>query len=143
MTTTTGNEDAMALTADTQPTSPPVYEAVLLVRPEAWPLFARWLPRSGLVTSRVPSHDRVPRFDLAPTAEGPPRPRLSAREFDVLELMADGLQNPEIAAKLGVSVDTVKTHSKHLYRKLRVNSRVHAVHIAHQLGILSATPPTT
>lgn len=118
-----------------RPALGPAYEAVLLIRPEAWPAFARWLPMSGLATTRVPAADSVPRFDLAPV---PVRYRrdLSAREIDVLELLAEGLQNHEIAARLEISTETVRIHNKHIYRKLAAKSRAHAVHIAYQRGIL-------
>jgi len=123
------------VTAAARPALPPVYEAVLLVRPEAWPAFARWLPMSGLTTTRVVAHDRVPRFELTP-GELPPRPDLSKREIEVVKLLAEGHENPEIAGLLGVSVETVRAHNKHIYRKLVARSRAHAVHIAHQRGIL-------
>jgi two-component system, NarL family, nitrate/nitrite response regulator NarL len=52
---------------------------------------------------------------------------LSARELDVLELVADGLGNKQIAAQLHVSEETVKTHLRRLMRKLGATSRAHAV----------------
>jgi DNA-binding NarL/FixJ family response regulator len=116
----------------------PAYQAVLLVRPEAWPAFARWLPKSGLTTTRVPANDRVPRFDVTPAAL-PHRQELSAREIEVVELLAEGHENTEIADLLTISVETVRAHSKHIYRKLAARSRAHAVHIAHQRGILGGS----
>ena len=53
--------------------------------------------------------------------------RLSPRERDVLGLLAQGRRNKEIAAGLGVSVGTVKTHLRHLFRKLSVDDRTSAV----------------
>ncbi|RSD21976.1 response regulator transcription factor [Amycolatopsis eburnea] len=110
------------------------YQAVLLIRPEAWQTVVRWLPRSGLASTSLASPDTVPRFELTPAA-GRKRD-LSDREVDVLELIAEGLQNPDIAGHLKVSVDTVKTHTKSIYRKFGVHSRAHAVHIGYQRGIL-------
>jgi len=49
--------------------------------------------------------------------------RLSGRELDVLARMAAGATDPEIADELGLSVHTVKTHARHIYRKLGVKSR--------------------
>jgi DNA-binding NarL/FixJ family response regulator len=48
---------------------------------------------------------------------------LTAREADVLELLADGRSNPEIAATLQVGLETVRTHTRHIYRKLGVKTR--------------------
>jgi LuxR family maltose regulon positive regulatory protein len=61
---------------------------------------------------------------------------LSDREREVLRLIADGLPNQEIAAKLIVSLGTVKTHINNIYRKLDVNSRTQAIHRARELALL-------
>ncbi len=61
---------------------------------------------------------------------------LTPREFDVLELLADGLTNREIGAKLGISHHTVKFHLTSLMDKLDVHSRTEAVTTASRLGIL-------
>ncbi len=53
--------------------------------------------------------------------------KLSAREQEVLELMAAGFINKEIASRLGVSLQTVKTYVKRIYLKLHARSRVEAV----------------
>lgn len=63
---------------------------------------------------------------------------LSARELDVLRLLASELDGPAIARELVVSLNTVRTHTKHIYTKLGVNSRRAAVRHAHQLNLLSA-----
>jgi DNA-binding NarL/FixJ family response regulator len=52
---------------------------------------------------------------------------LSARELEVLKLLTDGLLNKEIASRLQISFDTVRTHIKHIYEKLLVRSRAEAV----------------
>ena len=51
---------------------------------------------------------------------------LSTREREVLELLSHGLDNKEIAARLGVNVDAVRWHLKHIYLKLHVHSRTQA-----------------
>jgi len=51
---------------------------------------------------------------------------LSAREREVLELVAEGMSNKEVAGRLGVSVDAVCWHLKHFYLKLHVHSRTQA-----------------
>ncbi len=62
---------------------------------------------------------------------------LSEREREVLNLMAAGLTNPEIAAALHLSPHTVKEHTSSLYRKLEVRNRTEAVQRAQRLGLLA------
>jgi LuxR family maltose regulon positive regulatory protein len=61
---------------------------------------------------------------------------LSARELEVLRLLATELTGPEIASSLYVSVNTLRTHTKHVFAKLDVNSRRAAVRRAVELGLL-------
>jgi DNA-binding NarL/FixJ family response regulator len=56
-----------------------------------------------------------------------PLQELSTRELEILELVADGLGNRQIAGQLHVSEETVKTHLRRLMRKLGATSRAHAV----------------
>lgn len=65
-----------------------------------------------------------------------PRHGLSAREQEVLQLMAEGLSNQEIAARLYVSLNTVKTHSSKVFEKLDVRRRTQAVDKARRLNII-------
>ncbi|TDW96228.1 response regulator transcription factor [Dinghuibacter silviterrae] len=60
---------------------------------------------------------------------------LSARELEVLQLMGEGLTNQEIAVRLFVSLNTVKTHAASIFSKLDVRSRTQAIAKARQLGI--------
>ncbi|MFC2165951.1 LuxR C-terminal-related transcriptional regulator [Acidobacteriota bacterium] len=61
---------------------------------------------------------------------------LSERELDVLRLIAAGLSNKEIAQKLFVSLNTIRTHTKNINAKLDVHSRTQAVARAKELGLL-------
>lgn len=61
---------------------------------------------------------------------------LTARELEVLKLLALGMSNPQIAEKLYLSVGTVKTHVKHIYGKLGVDDRVKAAARARELNLL-------
>jgi len=83
---------------------------------------------SPAVASRLVSAVRTPR-----TGGGEP---LSAREREVLALVAKGTSNREIARELFISEATVKTHLTHLYAKLGVNDRAAAVATAYERGIL-------
>ncbi len=61
---------------------------------------------------------------------------LSDREVEVLELIAEGFSNQEIATRLHISLSTVKGHTSNIYGKLSVNKRTQAVARAKELGIL-------
>lgn len=69
------------------------------------------------------------------TAE-PTWARLTEREFEVLELLAEGLTNKEISAKLVITVRTVKYHVSSILRKLGAGNRTEAVRIASQRGLI-------
>jgi LuxR family maltose regulon positive regulatory protein len=62
---------------------------------------------------------------------------LSDRELDVLRLLAGELEGPDIARRLGVSLNTLRTHTRHIYAKLGVGNRRAAVRRAGQLDLLS------
>jgi DNA-binding NarL/FixJ family response regulator len=66
---------------------------------------------------------------LAPTS-------LSSREIEVLQLVAEGRSNREIGRRLFLSEATVKSHLVHIFTKLGVNSRTHAVAAARKAGTL-------
>ncbi|MEU5184858.1 response regulator transcription factor [Streptomyces longwoodensis] len=83
---------------------------------------------SPAVASRLVSAVRAPR--------SPGNEPLSAREREVLVLVAKGTSNKEIARELFISEATVKTHLTHLYAKLGVNDRAAAVAVAYDRGIL-------
>jgi DNA-binding CsgD family transcriptional regulator len=61
---------------------------------------------------------------------------LSTRELEVLNLIDQGLTNPEIAERLSLATSTVKTHINNIYGKLAVQTRVQAVNRAKELGLL-------
>jgi NarL family two-component system response regulator LiaR len=61
---------------------------------------------------------------------------ISKREYEVLQLIANGLSNKEIADKLFVSLNTVKTHTSNLFLKLGVNRRTQAIQKAKELQLI-------
>ncbi|HMG08153.1 MAG TPA: response regulator transcription factor [Mucilaginibacter sp.] len=61
---------------------------------------------------------------------------LSKREMEVLQLMAEGLSNHEIASRLFVSLNTIKTHSSKVFEKLEVRRRTQAVDKAKKLNLI-------
>jgi DNA-binding NarL/FixJ family response regulator len=60
----------------------------------------------------------------------------TAREIEVLQLVADGLVNREIGERLFLSEETVKSHVRHLLAKLQARSRAHAVAVGFRRGLI-------
>lgn len=68
--------------------------------------------------------------------ENPPVPKLSPRQMEVLSKIANGKSNKEIAAELGIRIDSVEDIANALYAKLSVSNRAEAVDIAHRKHLL-------
>jgi two-component system response regulator DesR len=117
---------------------------VLLISGAGWisPEAARAAGASGFVSKDWSAADvtRAVRMVgkgmnvFAPRGEPLPA-HLSAREREVLTLMAGGATNREIAERLYLSPHTVKDHTSSLYRKLEVRNRTEAVQRAERLGL--------
>jgi DNA-binding NarL/FixJ family response regulator len=88
--------------------------------------------RPGEATRRVASGVRPATVDSVDASV----PALTNREREVLMLLADGLGNKQIAARLGISTNTVKTHLEQLFEKLDVSTRAEAVATAVKRGLL-------
>ena len=80
-----------------------------------------------VIVAAIPFERNVERLD----ATG-----ITPREMQILELIASGLSNREIAEQIFVSENTVKTHSSHLFDKLNVRRRTQAVQVGKELGLL-------
>jgi LuxR family maltose regulon positive regulatory protein len=78
-----------------------------------------------------PSRTQAPESELIES--------LSERELEVLQLIAEGLTNPEIASDLYLALNTVKAHTRNIYGKLGAHSRTQAVARARALGVLPST----
>lgn len=61
---------------------------------------------------------------------------LSAREISIIQLAAKGFSSPEVAEMLGISVNSVKTHFRHIFEKMDVSDRTEAVALAISRGII-------
>ena len=61
---------------------------------------------------------------------------LTPREREILQLLADGMSNGDVAAKLFISQETVKSHVRHILAKLEADTRTHAVAIALRESII-------
>jgi DNA-binding NarL/FixJ family response regulator len=61
--------------------------------------------------------------------------QLTARELEIVPLVAEGLSNKEIGARLGISHATVKVHLKHVFRKLGIDGRLHLLRWAEERGL--------
>ncbi|MFC5930391.1 helix-turn-helix transcriptional regulator [Cryobacterium melibiosiphilum] len=99
------------------------------------------LLRAALHRGIRPEYVRRLRRALLPHAGDGPAPEpgenaLSERELHVLRLLGTELSGPQIAGELFVSVNTLRTHTRHIFGKLAVNSRVAAVRRARELGLL-------
>ncbi|WP_202843437.1 response regulator [Luteimonas saliphila] len=61
---------------------------------------------------------------------------LTAREYRILELVAEGMENKRISSSLGISVETVKSHVTRIFEKLQTHNRTEAIRIALRRGLL-------
>ncbi|MBX2897074.1 MAG: DNA-binding response regulator [Cyclobacteriaceae bacterium] len=87
-----------------------------------------------LTTKKVVTVHAVPEFVLNEAELQ--RLGVSKREYEVLELMAKGLTNQQIADKLFVSLNTIKTHTSNLFLKLEVSRRTQAVQRGKELRLI-------
>ncbi len=86
------------------------------------------VPSGDVAEGRVPANSAAEGLRSAP--------RLTAREAEIVGLVAEGLSNPEIAARLFIGESTVKTHLLHVFEKLEVSDRTRAVIRAMEFGLI-------
>jgi len=87
----------------------------------------------SLVASPVANAEAI---DVATPRVGDVRGELTPREIEILRMLAEGLANKQIAARLGISEHTVKFHIASVYAKLGASSRTEAVRIGAQRGMV-------
>src|SRR6266700_991345 len=117
----------------------PLQQALTLAEPEGYVrMFVDEGPPMALLLEAAAKHGIAPNYvrhlltafgsaeDRTPVKQGLIEP-LSERELEVLRLLATGLNGPEIARELVVSLNTMRTHTKNIYSKLGVNDRRAAV----------------
>jgi DNA-binding NarL/FixJ family response regulator len=66
---------------------------------------------------------------------------LTQKELDILNFLRCGTTRHEIAGRLNISNNTVKTHISNIYNKLNATNNAHAIDIAYRLGILKSEDP--
>jgi DNA-binding CsgD family transcriptional regulator len=94
----------------------------------------RWhRSREGVESARPPATEGAP---FAPDPGVLRRLGITPREHEILRLIAEGLSNREIGARVFISENTVKTHSSRLFDKLGVSRRVQAVQKGRALGLI-------
>jgi DNA-binding NarL/FixJ family response regulator len=72
-----------------------------------------------------------------------PTHELTTREREILELIAEGLTNGDIAARLLISVNTARNHVQNILAKLDAHSKLEALSIANRHGLLGRPQPST
>lgn len=106
--------------------------------------FLQPLDREGRLARELERLGVAPHGASAGTSEArsgdDPGAPLTPRERGVLECMAEGLQNKEIAQKLGISLATVRNHVHNLLEKLGVHSKLEAISLAYRAGWVSGAP---
>jgi LuxR family transcriptional regulator, maltose regulon positive regulatory protein len=98
---------------------------------------ARQETRSGYLRRLVTATQRA--GHPIPVQQGGLIEPLSERELDVLRLLATDLDGPDIARRLHISLNTMRTHSRNVFRKLQVNNRRAAVRLAVELDLLGSS----
>jgi two-component system, NarL family, response regulator LiaR len=124
------------------------YRLLIVRHAESWyiGIIALFFSGVGIWAGRKLNQKRkVENEALMPPAKNlPPAVQLeklgiTPREYEVLQLIAQGLSNQEIADQLFVSLNTVKTHTANVYAKLDAQRRTQAIQKAVMLGILGAS----
>lgn len=103
-----------------------------------WPAALHWLSHTGWRIEHAQSGPgQMPRIEVSSSERVPSAGcGLSLREVEVLIGMSEGQSNAAIGNGLHLSEDTIKTHARHLFKKLGARDRAHAVALGFRNGIL-------
>jgi LuxR family maltose regulon positive regulatory protein len=115
--------------------------ATLLLAAQAGGVAPDYLPRLLAAVAKGADARMQVNQAAAPLHPSSSRPQgleepLSARELEVLRLIASGKSNADVARALVIATSTVKTHTNSIFAKLRVTSRTQAIALAHELRLL-------
>ena len=118
----------------------PIISPILIDMAGRTPAKGRWSSHTMAILKAcaIDRHSAVERNPLGTNGNG----NLTSREIEILDLMAGGYRNREIADKVFISVHTVKTHTSHIFEKLGVTTRVQAIRQAEQLRFFEMNYPT-
>ena len=89
-----------------------------------------WIQKLSELLQRID-----PETSISPHGEAQDVETFSPRELEVLQMLKSELSGPEIASSLFISLNTVRYHTKNIYQKLQVNSRLEAIQRAKELGL--------
>ena len=116
-------------------------QAIAALKAGAWAFLFKTMLRKDLLETIRAVHAgmrRIPPEIATAVAEHVSDETLSAREIEVLRLVAVGKANKEVASDLAIAEDTVKKHVRNILAKLSANDRTHAATIALKRGIIDA-----
>ena len=95
----------------------------------------RTVAAGDVVLDQALAHAVTELAQVRRSASSRPFPQLTQREFDILELVAEGLDNHTIARRLVLSPKTVRNHVSNVFAKIQATDRPHAIVLARRLGL--------
>jgi LuxR family maltose regulon positive regulatory protein len=106
-----------------------------LIQQQTGQTYAQQILKACQVENRIKASIPLDTTTTPQISESPSQSILTRREIDILPLLAKGLSNREIAAKLHIAPVTVKTHLQNIYKKLKTRNRIEALQRSRELGI--------
>jgi ATP/maltotriose-dependent transcriptional regulator MalT len=106
-----------------------------LIQQQTGQTYAQQILKACQVENRIKASIPLDTTTTPQISPSPSQSILTRREIDILPLLAKGLSNREIAAKLHIAPVTVKTHLQNIYKKLKTRNRIEALQRSRELGI--------